>query len=301
LRVSGVLLGPDGPLPMTTFRVVRAGGTQATEFYGLEVATGITDARGNFLLLGMPRGSYVLKVDLSRPATPPRTRPLRLAAQQELTVSDSDVTDVVVNARPWATVSGRVEVRGQPIAASAMMLSVAGASRGFEGRIDKDHRFSLELPPGPYLVLVETPSGTCVSTSNGRDISDELLEVRDENISDIHVVCGEPPTRISGTVRDDRGQRDTTARVVVFTTDRRFWAGPSYRQRRNTSKGVTPSGTYEFKDLPPGEYFVAAISENDTTDWETVAFRDKLIPSAVKITVGPGESRSLDLRSMVIR
>ena len=295
VQVSGQLLGADGPLPLTQFRVVRAGGTQATEFYGLEAATGITDARGNFLLFGMPRGSYILRVDVSRPATPPRTRPVRLAAVREFTVANTDVADVVVNVQPWATVTGHVEVRGQPIAASAMMLRVSGTNRGFEGRVGQDLSFAIELPPGRYLLLVETPQGVCVSTSAGKDISDDLLEVAEKNIADVRVVCSETRTRVSGVVRDDRGQLETSARVVVFPTDRSYWTAPNYRLRRNISKWVTPEGTYEISDLPPGEYYVAAVSDNGG-EWELAAFRDKVIPSAVKITVGAGQSRSLDLQ-----
>jgi hypothetical protein len=302
VRVSGQLLAPDGPVPLTPFRLVRAGGTYATEYYGLEAATGITDARGQFVLLGVPRGSYILRVEASRPAVSPGARPTRLFAGHAVAVGDADLADVTVNVRPGAIVSGRVEVRGsQPIAASTLMLAFEGRDRGFESRVGNDYRFSAELAPGRYLVMVRTANGACVSTSGGKDVSDDTLEVTDQNITDVLVVCGDKQTRITGTVRDDRGQLDAGARVVVFSADRRFWSGPEYRKRRNASAPAAAGATFDVKDLPPGEYFVAAVPDMDTAEWELPAVREKLIPSAVRITLGAGESRTLELRTTVIK
>lgn len=304
VRLSGQLLGPDGPLPLTPFRLNRAGGTYATEYPGLEAASGVTDARGQFVLLGVPRGSYILRAEVSRPAVTPGARPTRMSGEHALTIGGADVADVVVNVRPGATVSGHVEVRGnQPIAATSLMVSFRGLDRGFGGelRVDGNYRFSTALPPGRYLVMVSAPSGICSATSGGKDVSDEVLAVADQNITDIVVVCGDPSTRISGTVHNDRGQPDPGARVAVFSMNRRFWSGPDYRPRRNASVVVRADGTYDVKDLPPGEYFVAAMPDMDIAEWELPSVRDKLIPSAVRITVASGESRVVDLRTTVIR
>jgi hypothetical protein len=148
---------------------------------------------------------------------------------------------------------------------------------------------------------VESPVGPCVSTFGGKEISDERLTVGDQDVTDILVSCGDKGTSISGTVRDDRGQPDQHTRVVVFPTERRFWSGAEYRERRNTSVLVTTGARYRLSDLPPGEYFAVALSKASSDNWELAAFRESLIPSATRITLGVGESRALDLRTAVIR
>jgi hypothetical protein len=302
VRVSGRVVGPDGPLPLTPFRLVHAGGTPATETAGLEAASGITDGRGQFILLGVPRGAYVLRVQSSQPATTPGGRPIPISAELPLVVGNADVADVLVTTRAGATVSGRVEVHGaQPIAASALSLVMIGLDSGAEVRIDQNYRFSVTLPPGRYLVLVESPVGTCVSKSGGKEVSDERLVVADQNVSDVVVSCGDPSATLSGTVRDDRGQIDQRTQVILFPTERRFWSGAEYRQRRNLSILVTAGGRYRTSDLPPGEYFVVALPDGASDNWQLAAFREFLIPSAARITLGAGESRALDLRTAVIR
>jgi hypothetical protein len=128
-----------------------------------------------------------------------------------------------------------------------------------------------------------------------------MLDVGDQNIADILVVCGDTRTRVSGTVRDDRGQPDPGARIAVFSMNRRFWSGPDYRMRRNVSTVARADGTYDIKDLPPGEYFVAAMPDMDTAEWELAPVRDKLVPSAVRVTLTSGESRVVDVRTTVIK
>ena len=298
VSVSGEISGPDGPLPLTTFRLVRTGGIPAAEASGFEVATGITNARGQFTLLGVPRGSYVIRVRVSKPVLG-----ARLSADHLLTVGDADVTDVAVTARRAATVSGRVEMRGtKPIAFESLMLAIESADSAVESRVGRDGKFAVDLLPGRYLVLVHIGASVCTSTSGGKTISDDLLDVRDENISDVLIVCGgDTPTRISGTVRDDRGQLDPKARVVVFSTEKHFWSGPDYRRRRHAFQRTTPAGTFEISNLPPGDYFVAAIPEVVASDWELPAVRNQLIPLATRVTVGAAETRAVDLRTVVIR
>lgn len=306
-RVSGEMIGPAGPLPLTAFRLVRAGGGPSSEDQDFEVATGITDARGQFTLLGVPAGTYVLRVRTSRPAgTAPGTQPI-LSAAETVTIGGADLANVVVTTRPSATITGRVEIRGtNPVAPEALTLIVealdAGPVRMLNPRFDKDFRFRAELLPGRYLVWAVGPSDlACVSTSGGRDISDDLLDVGTDNIDDIAIACSEVSTRISGAVRDDKGQPDPRARVLVFSTDRRHWSGAGYRPRRSASVRATTAATFAVPNLPPGDYFVVAIPETASADWELPSVRDALIPSATRVSLTTGSARSIDLRTVVIK
>jgi uncharacterized protein (DUF2141 family) len=140
VRVSGVLLGPDGPSPTTGILLGLAGADEATD--PIEAATTMTDATGAFTFPAVPAGQYVLRVvrvprppvsvdDMTRvsvarsgtmtisgspavPATapPPIPADATLVARMLLGVGDRDVTDLIVTLSPGPRVSGRLEFEG---------------------------------------------------------------------------------------------------------------------------------------------------------------------------------------------
>ena len=55
-------------------------------------------------------------------------------------------------------------------------------------------------------------------------------------------------------------------------------------------------GSYLFDTLPPGEYFVCALTEFDPTLQNEPAFLQELIPASVRITIAEGQTIRHDLR-----
>jgi hypothetical protein len=55
-------------------------------------------------------------------------------------------------------------------------------------------------------------------------------------------------------------------------------------------------GHYEFRDLPPGDYYVTAISDPDPDTWSDPATLAQLIASSVRVSIASGEQKTLDLR-----
>jgi hypothetical protein len=140
VRVSGTLLGPDGPSATTGILLVPAGGDDALQ--PLEVATTISDWNGAFTFAAVPAGQYILRVVRvprapvnvdettritvvpsgtmtvsSTPvvpfASPPPIQPdASLVVQMPLAVGDRVVGDLIVPLAPGPRVSGRVEFEG---------------------------------------------------------------------------------------------------------------------------------------------------------------------------------------------
>jgi uncharacterized protein (DUF2141 family) len=82
-----------------------------------------------------------------------------------------------------------------------------------------------------------------------------------QDISGLVVTFSDRPTELSGKAPVG-GMSPTAAAVsiVVFSTDRRFW-GPGTRRVRVARPDT--SGQYRLSGLPPGEYFVAVVTDFD--------------------------------------
>jgi hypothetical protein len=159
------------------------------------------------------------------------------------------------------------------------------------------------VPPGPYALTLPAYSDlVCTAVmAGGRDISDGVFVMGLEDVLDVTVRCNGPTTRLSGTVRDDRGSADPAAAIVVFPTERQFWRGPALRARRFQRVFSDRSGAFALRALPAGEYFVAAIPEQTSDLWQDPKLLDALTRSATRVTLGAGESRTVDLRTVVIK
>lgn len=140
VRVSGTLMGPDGPSATTGVHLMPAAADDSMD--PIEVATTLTDSAGAFTFAAVPAGSYVLRVAraprppvnveeitritvapsgtttiASTPMTPSSGPPAILAdstlvARMPLVVGDRDVTDLIVPLAAGPRVSGRLEFDG---------------------------------------------------------------------------------------------------------------------------------------------------------------------------------------------
>jgi hypothetical protein len=81
--------------------------------------------------------------------------------------------------------------------------------------------------------------------------------------------------------------------VIAYSSDRRHW-GPNARRVQAVRPGV--DGKYVIKDLPAGEYLVAAVTDVDQDEWQDPAFLERLQSASVKVPIAEGEKKTLDLR-----
>jgi hypothetical protein len=58
----------------------------------------------------------------------------------------------------------------------------------------------------------------------------------------------------------------------------------------------SPDGRFRFTGLPPGDYFVAALTEIDQRDLGDTSFLEQISASALRITLTDGEKKTQDLR-----
>jgi hypothetical protein len=313
-RVTGRLIGPNGPVAMTALRLSAVG--QIADV-ALDPVTGLSDQTGAFTLLGVPPGQYVLRVMTPRitgapipPSTP--EKPI-LWASEPVTVGDADVSELTVQLRRTFRVAGRVEFLGSKPGPSGQALreyvnsiSVLPAEATWGGAmtaVDANGTFETGVAGGSYLVSAEDMLDWNLKAVSfeGRDISDVPIDIKGD-VSGIVIQYSDDVSRITGTVRTAQGAPDPGVFVVVFPVDRQRWTSPrSPFPRRIRSTAVSASGTFAFMSLPPGDYFVAAIPDTLIDSWQDPKTLDALSRTATRVSLGENEKRSVDLRLAAAR
>jgi hypothetical protein len=304
-RVSGRVTGPDGPMAYGAVSLLAAGKGQTaySSSYLGATARAMTDAAGGFTLLGVPDGEYLVNLRVMNP-----TQATALTTAEVVTVAGADITDLALTGRRSARVIGRFDLHGgKPPASESLWVAGQNVTLGTLSMVlipeGPSLMFTSYVPPGAYaLILPASADVTCTAVMVGRrDVSDGVFIMGSDDVGDVTVHCNDPQTRLSGTVRDDRGGADPASAVVVFPVEREFWSGPSIRVRRFQRVYSDKAGAFVVRTLPPGEYFVAAIPDQKSDLWQDPTVLNTLARSATRVTLSTGESRTIDLRTVQVR
>jgi hypothetical protein len=113
------------------------------------------------------------------------------------------------------------------------------------------------------------------------------------DISDVVVTITDVQARLSGTLVDAAGRPAPQLYVFVFSTDRAHWASGG---RRIRSVRATDAGAYEIGGLPPGEYYLCALTELDTMLQFESEYLGQLVPVSIRIALAEGEKKTQNLR-----
>jgi len=340
-KVSGTVMGPEGPVPYISVSLWQAGDDVATNGE-LETSVTMTGEAGDFTLIGVPAGQYTLKIvrvpraASNPPATittiqaggstivssvsggpgatqPPISDDPTLFGEATVAVADRDVNDVVVTLQRGARLTGRFEFDGaaeKPAGAALTRIPIildradASVTLGSNfvppGRADESGVFkTYGMPPGKYLVRAGAPSGWTLRsiTSEGRDLADTPIDLRITDLTNVVVTFTDRPTKLSGIVRGTDGNADTGALVIVFPADSSGWSDYGFNPRRVRNIRPSKNGSYSLTGLPPGEYYVAAIHEEDVADWRDPQVLEDLSRGASQIRLTEGDARVQDLKT----
>jgi hypothetical protein len=253
----------------------------------------------------------------------PGAAPLRIPADPTLWasvpvgVTDADVTGVSVPLQQGARLSGRLEFDGtkerpdpQQLLRVPIMIERFDRSSGLgtvlpPGRVDESGAFTTYgLPGGKYLVRIggNPPGYTLRSVmSEGRDISDTPLDLGAADVGNIVITFTDRPTKLTGSVRGPDGNVDPDAMVVVFPADSTAWTNFGLNPRRMRSTRVAKRGTYTFTGLPPGEYVLAAVKEENLGSWQYPDMLEALSRLGNLVRLLEGDTRTQDLKTGVVR
>jgi hypothetical protein len=160
-----------------------------------------------------------------------------------------------------------------------------------------DGTFDLGVEPGSQNLSVSGgPTGWTLRSAmvGGRDVLDTPLEVAPgSTLPPAVLTFSDRHTALSGTLRTGAAQVAPSYFIVVFPADRSLWRAPS-RRIKTTRAGT--DGAFVVRDLPAGDYLIAALTDFEPDDQLDPAFFDKLVPASAKVTLADGEQKTQDLR-----
>ena len=327
--VEGVIVNPNGPLP-TVQMSLNPEGAATTGLGSLALpAPTLTiqpAAGGQFKFVGVPPGRHRLIARGTRPAavTGPDSVASLMAgggptswASADLTISGDDVSGVTLTLQPTMRLPGRVVFdapsQTSPPDPTLVRVSIVSATQtgvsAMNGQVfgqlpippamaASDGSFTITgIIPGNYQLNAAAPVANLWLKSamqGSRDLLDEPLIVTDAtDLGDVVVTFTERRTELSGTLQTSTGQPAPDYFILVFATDRTQWRP---RSRRLASARPGTDGRFTLRDLPAGEYFLAALTDVDPDQWQSPAFLESVVGGAIRLAIADGEKKVQDIR-----
>jgi len=304
VRIRGTVFAEDGTaIGHTVVWATAAGGTRQRRMV-------TTAADGSFDFANLSPGRYEL--DAYSRSGPTRSQQATQAltpgvltgwASMTVDANTGDVDHVDLHLVRGLTVAGRVSLdppSATPLNGHVRLVRV-GAGPGVGGSvIAPDGRFRLTgIGAGTYRLDIDVNAAAGwwlrAAIVDGRDWLDQpiIFGAGSASANDVRIVVCTRHTSLTGLVRTASGEAASDCHVIVFPADPKLWNATS---RRIASTRPTTDGTFAFRDLPPGEYLVAAVPQPVRTDADPQAVLGQLVPSALKVVVLEGEGTRQDLQ-----
>jgi sarcosine oxidase gamma subunit len=245
-------------------------------------------------------------------------RPMNLWAMSDLAVTSQDLDDVHVTLEPGLTISGRIAFDATtltpPVDLTRVQVTVATprtatGAMGLTGTMQTgnaraDGTFEIHgVAPDSYVLSAFAPGGTPAmpwvlrsAMLGGQNIADRAVPIRrGMTLSDVVITFTDRSAELAGRLLDGAGRPAPEFFVFVFPADRTLWTPNAPRHLRAPTRPAS-DGSYRIAALPPGEYFVAALTEIDDADIFDAAFLEQVAAAAFKISIAEGEKKTQDLQ-----
>jgi hypothetical protein len=274
---------------------------------------------GRFQLRGLAPGKYtVVAVTVPGPPVPtflngvpaPPSQPPRLEdaqklwARTEVIVEPQSNTQVSLSLQPGRSISGVVvfEMDKPPdLSRSRMTVTLNVATSGpmpYMGpppqtQIGPDGRFTLNgVVPGTYVL--RAAANTKSSIVNGQDTLDFPLDFTGEtDIAGAVITLTDRTSELSGTITDEAGRPAFAYTIIAAAADPRFWTPGS---RRIVTIRPDTSGRYIFRNLPPGDYVLAALTDLEPGRQFDPELLRTLASSSIRLSIGDGAKLTQSIR-----
>ncbi len=236
----------------------------------------------SFLLTGIPSGNYEITLSTLREGHKV------LLSKVEVDVGSNDVTGVDLTPMRPVTVTGlvrREDNNPMPIGPVGFRLVPFDEGISYGQPVGADGVIKIDgVEPNRYLFQVfPGEPGLYVSSLelNHQDVSNEYVDLSAGSISQVTAVLRAGTGVIRGTVTDG-------AEMVILAPESP-WPDGSNIEHQTVRNG----GTFEFRNVPPGDYFLYAARQSNSRLWLQPSFLNALKDFATPVHVNENEIRYL--------
>ena len=305
-EISGVVLAPmsDANVYVQLLAFDDSDGAHSRSV-GVRRAQG-----GSFIFAGVPAGDYALVVDHND----------EFRTEQRIRIDDRNLSDVQLRLTPPIVISGtivwegveRPPERSTLIDRRSLMFGVRpedqerlraslpillgtvlpiGRTRpvgdmrvAYSITWTSETTFTLRLPPGRYLADFRDQSGWLMKSLriNGKDATDEPVEITAGSTAVLTMTRSKG--RVTGTAVLAPGTPTSFCVVALFSTNRHVWPSLDASARHVLVNSADENGRFEYADVLPGEYYLAALATLDLEGLDTDTL-GRLAASAQKVQV----------------
>jgi len=120
--------------------------------------------------------------------------------------------------------------------------------------------------------------------------ADLAFEVRpDEDIAGATITFTDKLAELSGMLQDAAGHPTPEFSIILFPVDKALWTQRSRRLRPPVR--ASTDGRFKLTNLLPGDYYLAALSDFDPSDYTKPSFLEQVALAAMKVTIAEGEKK----------
>jgi hypothetical protein len=123
------------------------------------------------------------------------------------------------------------------------------------------------------------------------------FELESEDVHGVVVTFSTQGTRLSGVIRSERDQPDPETSVLIYPAIPSMWT-PTTSLFRMRSTRPSTTGAYTVTSLPAGEYYVVAVPEEQSANWQDPKRLAELALHAARVRIVDGEAHVQDLRTV---
>jgi protocatechuate 3,4-dioxygenase beta subunit len=324
--ISGVVRGIDGRPTQNVQLTVAPGGPALPLSASVNVRTSRPDKDGRFTLTNVAPGSYRITargggVTYTEDGTGMTIRGEQQTqwAVADVQVQGEDVDGVMLQLQPGLTLTGRMvatgnapqpetwkgasiriqEPRSGPVGVVLNGVPTSAAASRTANAMD-DGTFEISgVQPATYEIDVTLPAALRSTWSvksimaGGRELRDTPLTFDQGSLTGVTVTLTDQPTQLAGTLSSASGQAATDYYVVLFPEDRALWHERSPRLR---VMRPAADGTFTTRDLLPGQYRIAALTDVEEGEWRTAAFLESIVDASIAVSFTDGQTTRQDIR-----